>query len=109
MFRTVMQGPDGQRIENVGTYLEVVANEKLVWTNALLPGFRPAGASAVADAGMDFKFTAVITLQARGSATRYTAMVLHRDEQGRSKHEALGFQQGWSLALDQLVAVVKAM
>lgn len=107
-FRTVMQGPNGERVDNIGTYLEVIENERLIWTNALLPGFRPAVASTPVDASLDFKFTAVITLEAQGNATRYTAMVLHNDEESRKKHEAMGFHQGWSMALDQLVTMVKA-
>jgi len=42
LFRTVMQSPEGQEFPNIGCYLEVVENERLVWTNALLPNFRPA-------------------------------------------------------------------
>jgi uncharacterized protein YndB with AHSA1/START domain len=34
---------------------------------------------------------------------------MHADEAGRKKHEAMGFQQGWGMALDQLVAMIKAM
>ena len=41
IFRTVMRSPEGQEIPGEGCYLEIVENEKLVWTNALAPGFRP--------------------------------------------------------------------
>ena len=41
MFRTVMRSPEGQHVENAGCILEVVENEKLVWTGALAPGYRP--------------------------------------------------------------------
>jgi hypothetical protein len=37
-----MQGPEGPPMPGIGCYLEVVPQRKLVWTNALLPGFRPA-------------------------------------------------------------------
>ena len=36
-------------------------------------------------------------------------LVMHRDEEGRKKHEAMGFHEGWGKALEQLVAVVKGM
>lgn len=42
IFRTTMQSTEGQDFPNSGCYLEVIPNEKLVWTNALLQGFRPA-------------------------------------------------------------------
>lgn len=41
-FYTVMQSPEEQNFPNTGCYLELVENEKLTWTNALEPGFRPA-------------------------------------------------------------------
>lgn len=55
-----------------------------------------------------FAFTAVISLEKSGTATKYTAHVMHADESGQKKHEAMGFHQGWNTALDQLLAVIKA-
>lgn len=46
IFSTVVQSPEGQRFPNVGCYLEVIPNRKLVWTDALLPGFRPTKAAS---------------------------------------------------------------
>jgi uncharacterized protein YndB with AHSA1/START domain len=40
--------------------------------------------------------------------TRYTARVMHADQAGRDAHEAMGFEQGWGSALDQLVALMQA-
>jgi uncharacterized protein YndB with AHSA1/START domain len=101
-FRTAMRGPEGQEIDNVGCYLEIVPKQKLVWTGALGPGFRPRPATGPA---APFVMTAVITLQPRGNGTLYTALVLHGDEEARKAHEKMGFQQGWSKALDQLLAL----
>lgn len=42
VFRTLMRGPEGQEQPGVGCYLEIVPQERLVWTDALLPGYRPA-------------------------------------------------------------------
>ena len=107
IFRTTMRSPEGQAFPNVGCYLEIVPNEKLVWTTALGPGFRPAEGHE-ASAPVPFRFTAVITLEPKGNRTKYTAIVIHGDEESRRKHEEMGFHQGWGAALDQLVAVVKA-
>lgn len=108
MFRTVMRSPEGQEFPNVGCYLEIVRNEKLVWTNALAPGFRPSNPSAeeVKECAM-IMFTAVISLEPHGKGTKYTALAMHREEEGRRKHEAMGFHDGWGKALDQLVAHMK--
>lgn len=108
IFRTVMRSPDGQEFPNVGCYLEIVRNEKLVWTNALAPGYRPSKPPAAMHCGA-FSFTAVISLEPHGQGTRYTALVIHGDEEARKKHEDMGFHDGWGTALDQLVAVVKRL
>ena len=42
MCRTVMRSPEGQEFPNVGCYLEIIENQKLVFTDALAPGYRPA-------------------------------------------------------------------
>ena len=41
MCRTVMRSPEGEEFPNTGCYLELVENEKLVFTDALAPGYRP--------------------------------------------------------------------
>jgi uncharacterized protein YndB with AHSA1/START domain len=105
IFRTVMRSPDGEESPNVGCYLEIIPNERLIWTDALLPGYRPSS-NPNCFGGV---FTAIITLESRGNGTRYTAMAIHRDEAGRKQHEEMGFHEGWGAALDQLVAHVKTM
>jgi len=101
-FRTTMEGPAGERFDNTGCYLEVLPNERLVWTNALGPGFRPQAAGTPG-----FAFTAFVLLAAEGSGTRYTAMVMHEKPADREAHAAMGFEQGWGTALDQLVALAE--
>ena len=108
LFRTTMQSPEGAEFPNAGCYLELVPLEKLVWTNALLPGYRPckpAPVGAINEA--DFLFTAMVELADVAGGTRYTATVIHADEAGCQKHAAMGFEAGWGAALDQLVAMVQ--
>ena len=108
LFRTVMRSPEGQEFPNVGCYLEIVKNEKLVWTNALLPGYRPAPPPAADAPTCDsFPFTAILMLERHQKGTKYTALVIHRDEAGRKQHEEMGFHEGWGKALDQLVEYSK--
>lgn len=108
IFRTVMRSPEGQEFPNSGCYLEVVENQKLVWTNALAPGYRPVDPPTTTHCD-NFQFTAVITLEPQGRGTKYTALVIHRDEDGRKRHAEMGFHDGWGKALDQLVAVARKM
>jgi uncharacterized protein YndB with AHSA1/START domain len=104
-FHTVMESPEGHRHPNTGCYLEVVPNRRLVWTGALQPGYRPTDVTPA----VPFLFTAVIELEPSGAGTRYTATVLHSTADGKAKHEAMGFEQGWGKALDQLVTLAKAV
>ena len=102
IFRNVMESPDGQRMTNGGSFLDVVPNERLVWTSALQPGFRPAPPRS----GFPH-ITAAILLAPQAGGTKYTAIVMHPTEEGCKQHEAMGFHNGWNTALDQLVALVK--
>lgn len=106
-FYTVMQSPEGQTFPGTGCYLEVIENERLSWTNALLPEFRPISGVVQPEATVDFKFTAIIQLEVHGAGTRYIATVRHGDPAGCEKHKAMGFEQGWGTALEQLVAYIK--
>jgi len=101
-FLTVMQSPEGEDFPMEGCYLEVVPKERLVWTNALGAEYRPA-----VTAGHAPCITAIISLTPHGSGTRYTAMALHQDAAARDAHAAMGFQEGWGKALDQLVTLMK--
>jgi uncharacterized protein YndB with AHSA1/START domain len=105
IFRTTMRGPDGTEMHNTGCFLEIVPQSRLTWTGALGPGFRPQ----VHGSDVPFVMTAIISIEATPSGgTKYTATVLHADAEGRSRHEAMGFHQGWGAAFDQLVAMAPA-
>lgn len=106
-FLTVMRSPDGQIFPNVGCYLEIVKNQKLVWTSALGPGYRPRAPAA--PSAMDLAFTAVISLAAQGRGTKYTALVIHGEQSARERHAQMGFHEGWGKALEQLIAVAKEL
>jgi uncharacterized protein YndB with AHSA1/START domain len=100
IFSTLMRSPEGQEFPNVGCFLEIVPERRLVFTDALQPGWRPSANPF---------FTAIVEFTPEGKGTRYTATALHRDEDGRKKHEEMGFHHGWGTVLDQMVAYIKAM
>ena len=104
IFRTTFRSPEGEEFPNLGCFLEIIPNEKLVWTSALAPGFRP---SKSAFPGVPL-ITAIISLKDHGKGTQYTATVLHEDEENRKKHEEMGFHDGWGKALDQLVQAIQS-
>jgi uncharacterized protein YndB with AHSA1/START domain len=99
IYRTVMRSPEGEDFDNVGCYLEVVENEKLVFTDTLLPGFRPAANPF---------FTAIVTMEPHGSnGTRYIARAIHGTAENKAKHEEMGFHEGWGTVLTQMVEYIK--
>ena len=100
IFRTVMRSPEGEEAVNLGCYLEIVPNQRLVWSDALLAGFRPSAHPFM---------TAIMTFERQGNATRYTAMAVHRDQATRDRHEEMGFYDGWGTVTDQLAALVKTL
>ena len=93
---------DGQEMPNLGCFLEVVPQERLVWTSMLFPGYRPA----VFD---DIPITAIVTMEPVGTGTRYVFTALHRDEADLKNNKESGFYQGTEIAVDQLVEHVLAM
>jgi uncharacterized protein YndB with AHSA1/START domain len=111
IFRTVMRSPEGQEFPHVGCLLELVENRKLVMTNALAPGYRPAPDPVVGNASdcANIAFTAIVTLEEVAGKTHYSVVVLHKDEAGRKLHEEMGFHEGWGTCLDQLIEVVKTL
>lgn len=108
LFGTTMQSPEGEQFPGAGCFLEVIPERKLVWTNALLPGYQPAPPITTTHCGT-FYFTAILELAPTAEGTRYTATVLHADENGCKQHEEMGFYPGWNAALDQLIDVARTM
>lgn len=98
VFSTTMRSPEGKEFPNVGCYLEVIPNERLVFTDTLLPGYRPAPNPF---------FTAVLELSPTGAGTRYRAIAIHGTEETRKNHEEMGFHNGWNTVVDQMVEYIK--
>ncbi len=99
MFSIDIAVGDGPEIPNLGCVLDVVPMQRLVWTSMLFPDYRPA----VFD---DIPITAIMTMQAEGSGTRYVFTALHRNEADLENNKSSGFYQGTEIAVDQLMAHV---
>ncbi|HEX8906207.1 MAG TPA: SRPBCC family protein [Longimicrobiaceae bacterium] len=79
-------------------FLAVDELERIVFTNALVGGWRPAERPFM---------TAVITLRDHPLGTGYVAHVMHKNGADRHLHEELGFHDGWGTVIDQLAALVE--
>ena len=88
--------------------LEVVPGERIVWTSALGPAYRP---NTFADDGCGgFPFTAIHSFADAGNGqTRYTATVMHRNAADAQAHAAMGFHDGWGTCADQLGEVARSL
>jgi uncharacterized protein YndB with AHSA1/START domain len=94
----VMKSPEGQEMPCPGVYLEVVPNQKLVFTDAYTQAWVPSAKPFM---------TASLTFENQGGKTKYTARVLHWSKEDRDTHEKMGFHPGWAQCADQLEALLK--
>lgn len=93
----VMADPEGNEYPNRGVYLEVVPNQKLVFTDAFTEAWEPSEKPF---------FTCVLTFTDEGGKTRYTARAKHWTKESCDEHEKMGFHDGWKLATLQLVELM---
>lgn len=93
----VMRSPEGNEFPNRGVYLEIVKNERLVFTDAYTKAWEPSEKPF---------FTGIITFEDEGGKTRYTARALHWTVADREEHEKMGFHEGWGQCADQLAELV---
>jgi uncharacterized protein YndB with AHSA1/START domain len=94
----IMSGPDGATSPMEGVILEVVPNERIVFTNAFSAGWVPQPPFMVG----------IFTFAPEGNGTRYRAASRHWDEATHKRHEAMGFIQGWTAVAGQLAALAEA-
>lgn len=98
-FETLMREGEGEFQPHVeGCFLDIVPEQRLVFTTALKEGWQPAEPW--------LSLTAIITFEAEGNATRYASRVLHKTPADAKKHDEMGFQAGWGQAIGQLAAFV---
>ncbi len=92
---------DGNVMENKGVYLEVIPNEKLVFTDTYSAGWKPAAEPFM---------TAILTFEDIGDGrTRYKAVVRHRTAKNAKAHSDMGFFDGWGTVATQLEAYAQGL
>lgn len=93
-FNVVMQSPEGNAFPGKpGCILVVELERRLVWTDGLVPLYRP---------NVEAFMTAEITMEVVEGGTLYRALVRHKNPEDRKKHDEMGFFQGWGTCLTQL-------
>ena len=94
-----MHGPNGEVMPNEGIYLEVEPMRKIVFTDAFREGWIPQGPFMV---GV-FEYTP------EGDKTRFRASARHWTKEAFEQHQAMGFEQGWSVMAEQLDEVARRL
>ncbi len=94
----VMKAPDGTEMPNEGVFLEVMPNEKIVFTNAFKAGWIP----------QDPFMVGIVTFESEGAGTRYPARARHWNAETLKRHEAMGFHEGWGIVAGQLAQLAEA-
>ena len=94
-MNTVFEGPDGERHDNKGIFLEIVPMERLIFTDAFTEGFMPKD-------GAPFMTGFVHFSDAPGGGTAMRWGAHHWSAEDKAKHEAMGFHDGWNVAATQL-------
>jgi uncharacterized protein YndB with AHSA1/START domain len=72
--------------------------ERIVFTNCLLAGWRPAQRGFM---------SAAITFADHADGTEYTAHAMHKNRADRDTHEKMGFHDGWGTVIEQLARLVE--
>jgi uncharacterized protein YndB with AHSA1/START domain len=96
----VMRSPDGQEFSNRGLYLEIVPNQRIVFTDAYTSAW---------ELSENPFMTGILTFEDVAEGTRYTALVRHWTTAAREAHEKMGFHQGWPICTEQLAALVESL
>ena len=100
-FNFTIRSPEGEEFPHFNCYLDVVPNERLIFTDTLLGGFRPSAKPFLS-------FTGALQIERRGAGTHYVAMAIHGDEATQKKHDEMGFYDGWGTATTQLIEFIKS-
>jgi uncharacterized protein YndB with AHSA1/START domain len=94
-----MRSPEGVEYPNSGVYLEVVPNEKLVFTDAYTSAWVPSEKPFM---------TAVVEFEDLGDGrTKYIATAYHWTEEDKNAHQQMGFEEGWGIVARQLEEIAK--
>ena len=91
----------GTVMDNNGVYLELIPNEKIVFTDSYTAGWKPSA---------DPFMTAIITFAPAGPGrTLYRAVVRHRTAEAAKSHADMGFFDGWGAVSSQMEAYAQGI
>ena len=92
-----VHGPDGERHDLDGVFLEVVEGERFTTTDAFTAGWLPQTPF----------MTGIWALADEAGKTRYTATARHWSAEAKAQHETMGFAEGWGTCAAQLAKIAE--
>ena len=95
-----MRSPEGQEFPNLGIYLVVEPNRRLVTTDAFVDAWTPSEKAFM---------VAEMTFEPEGAGTRYTATARHWTAEDTKAHVDMGFHEGWGMVADQMAELAKTL
>ena len=100
-MNTTMAGPNGERMEGKGCWLEIVPGQRLVFTDSFAEGFVPQP--------NPFMTSSVELSDGPDGKTRMVWTARHATEDAKRQHLDMNWEQGWNTAADQLEALAKTL
>lgn len=95
-FVTQMSDDGGEFVPHLDAcFLVVDEFERLVFTNAVDSGWRPANPAPIA-------MTAEVTMLDHADGTDYRIVARHGDPTAKNRHAEMGFADGWGTVAEQL-------
>jgi uncharacterized protein YndB with AHSA1/START domain len=91
----IMHGPDGERHELEGVFLDVVPGQHFITTDAFAAGWLPQTPF----------MTGFWEFSDEDGKTRYTARARHWTAEAKAGHETMGFTEGWGKCAEQLAEI----
>ena len=100
-MNTTMAGPNGERFDNVGCFLEVVPHRRLTFTDFFSEDFVPRAEPFI---------TGYVELSdTADGGTRMIWGARHATEDSLKKHEEMGWEPGWTAASGQLTELAEQL
>jgi uncharacterized protein YndB with AHSA1/START domain len=100
-FVTSMSDNGADFVPHMDAAFLVVADDRIVFTNAVDSTLRPA-------TPMPVPVTGEVSLEEHPDGTLYRIVARHGTRAAREKHDALHLREGWTLVTDQLAALVES-
>lgn len=100
-FNTVFVGPDGERMENEGIWLEINSEERLTFTDFYTEGFVPQGEG--------FMTGFVELSDMPDGKARLVWGARHRNAEAVQRHLDMGMLDGWNICVEQLEETAKSI